>query len=177
MTKSLERPRLWTPRDYNGSRLQPIFFRRDGRPVFPVMGGAPTAATMQPAPQQARKRGSGDRPVMPTVPFIRASSENTEGALLDVSKTAAVNPTNLGVFDIPAHGYTRGIVLLIEVTGGTGTTLVFNEDAPFNWIRDIVFSEPNGAVIGQWTSGYGLAVASNKYGGYRHSLGGSDPRA
>src|SRR6266508_3731592 len=145
MTKSLERPRLFTPRDYNGSRLQPIFFRRDGRPVFPVMGGAPTAATMQPAPQQAKKRGSGDRPVMPTVPFIRASSENTEGALLDVTKTAAVNPTNLGVFDIPAHGYTRGIVLLIEVTGGTGTTLVFNEDAPLGSLNTMSRIQLNGA--------------------------------
>jgi hypothetical protein len=83
----------------------------------------------------------------------------------------------MGVFDIPAYGYVRSIVLLVTASGGTGGTPVVTvgEDAPFNVLKSISLTEPNGAILSQFSSGYHLHLA-NKWGGYRHPIG-ADPKA
>jgi hypothetical protein len=83
---------------------------------------------------------------------------------------------DLGVFDIPAYGYVRSIVLLVQATGGAGTSVTAAEDGPFSALKSIALTEPNGAVISQFNSGYELAVGANKFGGYR-TPEGADPRA
>jgi len=83
---------------------------------------------------------------------------------------------DLGVFDIPAYGYVRSIVLLVQATGGAGTSVTAAEDGPWNALKSIALTEPNGAVINQFNSGYDLMVGGNKFGGYR-SPEGADPRA
>src|SRR3546814_7056418 len=61
-------------------------------------------------------------PIFATVPFIRASAEHVESTGIDVSRLITANAQNLGVFDVPAYGYVRSILLLVEATGGvTGT--------------------------------------------------------
>jgi hypothetical protein len=83
---------------------------------------------------------------------------------------------DLGVFDIPAYGYLRSLILLVNATGGAGGTgVTFLEDAPWNVLTNIAVTEPNGAVIAQFNSGYELYLA-NKWGGYR-SPNGADPLA
>lgn len=122
---------------------------------------------------QATKPRSGDRAVVPVVPFIRASAEHRE-PVLDVQRLMlASGSQDLGVFDVPAYGYLRSIVLVVTATGAVGGT--FGEDGPWNVLQNIALTEPNGAVIAQFDSGHSLFLA-NKWGGYRAPYG-SDPKA
>jgi len=108
------------------------------------------------------------------IPFIRASAEHREPLGLDISRTLLATDQDLSVFDVPAYGYVRALVLLVTATGGVGTGVVANEDAPWNVIKNIALTEPNGAQISQFNSGYDLYLA-NKWGGYRPGLT-ADPR-
>lgn len=138
----------------------------------------PTAATMANAPAQqagASQRGGGAAAPLPMVPFIRASSEHRESTGIDVSRQlSAAGSSDLGVFDIPAYGYVRSILLVVTASGGAGAP-TFDENYPFSVLRDIALTEPNGAQIAQFNSGYDLYLA-NKWGGYRFA-GGADPKA
>jgi hypothetical protein len=121
-------------------------------------------------------RGRGDKvAVVPTVPFIRASMEHREPAGVDVSRQIGTADADLGVFDIPAYGYLRSVVLVVTATGGAGAGVTAHEDAPFSALKNIALTEPNGAVIAQFNSGYDLYLA-NKWGGYRVN-DGADPKA
>lgn len=135
----------------------------------------PTAATTAGGTRQSTGNGKQQnaRPVA-TVPFIRASAEHVENAGIDVTKTLTTSQQSLGTFDIPAYGYVRSLYVLVEATGGvTGTgTEAVTEDAPWNILKDIALTEPNGAVIAQFNTGYELFLA-NKWGGYRPY---NDPR-
>jgi hypothetical protein len=111
--------------------------------------------------------------VVPTVPFIRASAEHREPAGIDVIRQMTTSDQDLGVFDIPAYGYVRSIVLLVTTTGGTGGSAAAAEDGPWNVLKNIALTEPNGAVISQFNSGHSLYLA-NKWGGYRFAPG-ADP--
>lgn len=131
----------------------------------------PTAATMAPAPQSGgNQRGGGKgQAVMPMVPFIRASAQHREPAGIDVSRQISGSDQDLGVFDIPAYGYVRSLVILVTTTSGAGAA-TYAEDGPWNAIKNIALTEPNGATIAQFTSGYSLYLA-NKWGGYRDANG------
>lgn len=130
----------------------------------------PTAATTAGGTRQDTQNRGNNRAVMPTVPFIRASAEHREPAGIDVSRLMTAADQDLGVFDIPAYGYTRSILLVVTVTGGAGTGVTGTEDAPFNILKNIALTEPNGAVIDQFNSGYDCYLAG-KWGGYRHTTG------
>lgn len=129
----------------------------------------PTAATQQTAggTRQNGSRGN-DRAVVPTVPFIRASAEHREPTGIDISRILTTSDQDLGVFDIPAYGYVRSLVILVTASGGTGGSpaATFPEDSPFTTLKNIALTEPNGAVIAQFNSGYDLHLA-HKWGGYR----------
>lgn len=130
----------------------------------------PTAA-MTGGTAQKRNAGRQSADVVPSVPFIRASAEHREPTGIDVSKQLTTSDQDLGVFDIPAYGYVRSLWILVTVSGGSGglgTTPA--EDAPFNTIKNLFLTEPNGAVIAQFDTGYDCYLA-NKWGGYRHVLG------
>lgn len=113
--------------------------------------------------------------VAAVVPFIRASAEHREPAGIDITRQLTTSDQDLGVFDIPAYGYVRSLVLLVQATGGAGTSVTSAEDGPWSAIKNIAFTEPNGATIDQFNSGYDVYLA-NKYGGYRHVIG-NDPKA
>jgi hypothetical protein len=104
------------------------------------------------------------------VPFIRASSEHREPAGIDTSRLMTASDQDLGVFDIPAYGYLRSMFILVTATGGLGAGVTTTEDSPFTALKNIALTEPNGAVIDQFNSGYNLFLA-HKYGGYRDSIG------
>lgn len=101
-------------------------------------------------------------------PFVRASQLHREGAFFDktIALTAA-GAQDLGSIPIPAYGYVRSIVVLVQATGGAGAA-VFAEDGPWSALTNIYLSEPNGATIVQFSNGYHLYLA-NKYGGYQGS--------
>jgi hypothetical protein len=139
----------------------------------------PTAATVQPTAggtqQGTGARGRDAQPnVVPIVPFIRASAEHREPCGIDVSRLLlASGAQDLGVFDISAYGYVRNIVLVVTGTGATGTP-TFAEDGPFSVLQNVALTEPNGAIIAQFNSGYDLFLA-NKWGGFANVVG-ADPR-
>lgn len=123
-------------------------------------------------------RGNGDKNApRAVVPFIRASAEHVEPSGIDVTRTMTANGQNLGVFDVPAYGYVRSLYILVEATGSDdastgGSDAALAEDGPFNVLQDVALTEPNGAVIAQFNSGYEVYLA-NKWGGYRKN---SDPK-
>jgi hypothetical protein len=136
----------------------------------------PTAATTNNGgTQQSTKGRGGNATVAPSVPFIRASSEHREPAGIDTSRLITAADQDLGVFDIPAYGYVRSLIILVTATGGAGTSVTASEDSPFNALKNIALTEPNGAVIAQFNSGHDAFLA-DKWGGYRDSVG-SDFRA
>lgn len=130
----------------------------------------PTPATTA-GGTQARPRG-GNQQVMPVIPFIRASAEHREPAGIDISRVLTTADQDLGVFDLPAYGYVRRIVILVTASGGTGgaPAVTVNEDAPWTTLKNIALTEPNGAVLSSWTSGYGTHL-SCKWGGYKDPAG------
>lgn len=132
----------------------------------------PNAAVAAPGNQKAR--GASQAPVT-LVPFLRASGEHREPAGIDVSRQLTSSDQDLGVFDIPAYGYVRSIVLVVTATGGAGSGISGAEDAPWNVLKSIAFTEPNGAQISAFNSGHDLYLA-NKWGGYRPTEG-ADPKA
>jgi hypothetical protein len=129
----------------------------------------PTAATTAGGTRQSQSGQSGQR-VMPVVPFIRASAEHREPAGIDVSRIMTTADQDLGVFDVPAYGYARSLVLLVQASAGAGAGAVGAEDAPFNALKNIALTEPNGAVIIQFNSGHDMFLAC-KWGGYRAAIG------
>jgi hypothetical protein len=137
----------------------------------------PTAATQQPSGNAQRRESQGSQKVMPTVPFIRASALHREPTGIDVSKVQTGSDQDLGVFDIPAYGYVRNIVLLVTASGGTGGSpaVTLTEDGTLALLKNIYLTEPNGAVISQFDTSY-EAFLANKWGGYGHVLG-ADQRA
>jgi hypothetical protein len=114
---------------------------------------------------------------MPTVPFIRASAKHREPTGIDVSKTLTTSDQELGVFDIPAYGYVRNLVILVTASGGTGGSpaVTFTESGILAALKNIYLTEPNGAVIAQFDTSYQLYL-SNKWGGYNNVVG-ADPKA
>lgn len=137
----------------------------------------PTAATQQSSGTSMTRKGDNGQKVMPTVPFIRASAQHREPTGIDISRLLTTSDQDLGVFDIPAYGYVRNIVILVTASGGTGGTpaATLTESGVFAALKNIYLTEPNGAVIHQFDTGYQLMLA-NKFGGYGHVVG-ADPRA
>lgn len=135
----------------------------------------PTAATTAGGTAAGTRGPARNTAVMPVVPFVRASAEHREPGGIDVSRQATTSDADLGVFDVTAYGYLRSLFLLVQATGGSGTSVNTSEDSPFNAVKNIALTEPNGAVIAQFNSGYDCLIA-NKWGGYR-DMRGSDFRA
>jgi hypothetical protein len=134
----------------------------------------PLVGTAQSAP--AQRNGKAQNGAAPTavVPFIRASAEHREPAGIDVSRLLTTSDQDLSVFDIPAYGYLRSLFFVVQATAGAGAGAVAAEDGPWNVLKNIALTEPNGAVIVQFNSGYDMYLAM-KWGGYRDANGG-DPK-
>lgn len=124
-------------------------------------------------PDDSAAQGKGTAVV--SVPFVRASDENLQGGNIDVSRILVAGQQDLGVFDITSYGHMAYLHLLVEATLGAGAGAVGTEDAPWNVLQNVALTEPNGAYIVQFPSGYEMLL-SNKYGGYFPALA-SDPRA
>lgn len=119
-----------------------------------------------------QSQSAGGKNNVRATPFIRASAQHTEPTGYDVSTAMSLtNVQTLPDIQIPAYGFLRSILLVVTLTGGTGT-IVFGEDGPWNLLQNIVLQEPNGAQICNFPSGYDLFLA-NKFGGYQSA---NDPR-
>jgi hypothetical protein len=133
----------------------------------------PTPATVV-APASSPRGRAGDRQIVATVPFIRASGEHVEPAGIDISRLMTAGTQDLGVQDVPAYGFLRALSIVVTATGGVGAATA-HEDAPFNVLQNIALTEPNGAQIAAFNSGFDLYLA-HKWGGYGF-IQGADPKA
>lgn len=120
-------------------------------------------------------RGRSQAQTVATVPFIRASGEHIEPTGIDVSRQLTGSVQDLGVFDLPAYGFLRSLTFVVTATGGAGGSAAGSEDAPFNVLTNIALTEPNGAQIHAFNSGYDLYLAM-KWGGYGF-IQGNDARS
>lgn len=139
------------------------------------------AGTMTPARNQApggdtREQNRAPEAQVPMVPFIRASDEHIQPGNVDSTATLTASQQQLGVFDLPAFGHIRHLYVLVEATGGAGglATGDFAEDGPWNVLQQVLLTEPNGALIDQFNSGYDMYLA-HKYGGYLPAVA-ADPK-
>lgn len=131
---------------------------------------SPTAATTA-GGTASKTQNAGSRAPQAAVPFIRASAQHREPAGIDVSRLMTTADQDLGVFDIPAYGYLRSLLIVVTASGGLGAGVTLQEDSPWTTLKNIALTEPNGSVLSQFSSGFNLYQAS-KYGGYRNTIGG-----
>lgn len=130
---------------------------------------SPTAA-MGTAGAPAKSDKGKSAPPQAAVPFIRASAQHREPTGIDVQRLMTTSDQDLGVFDVPAFGYLRSLLIVVTASGGLGAGVTLQEDAPWTVLKNIALTEPNGAVINQFTSGYNMYLAA-KLGGYRPTIG------
>lgn len=135
-------------------------------PSANVMAGATSGGTSQ----GTHPANAQNQQTIAAKSFVRASMEHRESSGIDKTVAISASDQDLGSFAIPAYGYIRSILLVVTASGGAGTA-VFAGDSPWNVLKNVVLSEPNGATIVQFNSGYDLYLAS-KYGGFR---GFNDP--
>ncbi|MCW2897757.1 MAG: hypothetical protein JWO67_22 [Streptosporangiaceae bacterium] len=105
-------------------------------------------------------------------PFTKAAREHVE-QIIDVSWTpaGAVKQLGNGTIEVPAYGYLRHLLLLVEATGGAGGNAAINADAPWNVLTDVGVTDVNGQWIFGPYSGYETMLA-HLLGGYSFD---SDP--
>ncbi len=112
-------------------------------------------------------RGRDQETLVRPNPFARASEEQffpfDDRSVLMI----AGGPTQQGPIDVPATGYMRHIVLLVEATGGVGgaATVTKHEDSPWRALQDISLTDTNGTQIVGPLDGYELFLA-NRWGVY-----------
>lgn len=120
-------------------------------------------------PEQKDQAQRGDKE-RPAVRFTRAAMEHTEPGGHDSTVSAATfgsGPTTV-TFDVPAHGYLRRLMLLVESDGNGAAglaTVAAAADAPWSFIKSVTFKDVNGGNIVGPISGYILYLI-NKWGGY-----------
>lgn len=136
----------------------------------------PALTTAKQTNQQGNNspRDDTQQPAMAPINFVRASDEHLEPGNVDISRQLNAGAQDAGTFDLPAYGFLSHMYVLVEATGGAGTGAVLTEDGPYNLLQNIALTEPNGAFIAQFTSGWQMAMAQ-KYGGYLHPIA-ADPK-
>ena len=115
----------------------------------------------------AAKPGAKDahgKPAALVLPFTRVAKEHTEQIAFDTStvmSTASQGPFSI---EVPATGYLRNVVLIVNVTGGVGASAAA-PDSPWNVLTNITLTDAGGAPIVEAIDGYELYLIA-KYGGY-----------
>ncbi len=121
----------------------------------------------------AAKPGSKDahgKPMALSLPFTRVAKEHTEAIAFDQSTVLTAAAQGPYSIEVPATGYFRSVLLLVDVTGGAGAS-VAAADAPWNVLDNITLTDAGGAPIIESITGYEAFLIA-KWGGYAFS---SDP--
>lgn len=102
-------------------------------------------------------------------PFI-TGTRTIDRAIYDESKTLSTSTQKLRTYNLDTDGFTSGLYILVEATAvnTTASTAAFNENAPFNVLQTVQFSDTNNKPILGPMTGYDLYTCV-KYGGYAFS--------
>lgn len=84
--------------------------------------------------------------------------------------TAAQQPLTL--VNIPAYGFLRGIWIQVQATGGVGTAVAFQPDAPFNALSITVQDTSGNPIFGPMPGTLEFAMLAQKYGAYKYEADG-----
>lgn len=122
----------------------------------------PIAPTPSDAPVGQQKKGSASSVAL--IPFARASKWHIEQSNIQAGITMAANAQVFN-FPVTSYGYLSGLLITVQATGGTTTTAIPYEDAPWSVLSQIQLSDVNGVPLFQ-LSGFNAYLAA-KYGGYR----------
>lgn len=117
------------------------------------------------APPQAKNGGSPAAQQAVLIPFSRAADEHIE-QFVDTSVVLGANSQAIGPFDVPAYGFMRSILILVEATGGVNgaATVDGQPDAPWSLLSDVQLTDVSqSAIVGPF-DGYSLYLL-NKYSG------------
>jgi hypothetical protein len=134
----------------------------------------PNTPTTAPAPQVEEPAANAAETAGAATPFVRASDENLQPANIDSSLQITAAMRDFGTFDVASYGYMQLLIVKVSCSGGTTTTAVGTEDAPWVALQNVQLTEPNGAYIVQFTNGYEMFLA-NKFCGYNPPYS-ADPR-
>ena len=97
--------------------------------------------------------------------FTSAARSDYIEPITDHSVVLGANAQQLGLDDVPAFGYLRGIDLLVTVSGAAGGGAVMAADAPWSVLADVQLTDSNGQAIVGPLNGYDLYIV-NLFGGY-----------
>jgi hypothetical protein len=116
------------------------------------------------APVAQQKKGSAQGTSV--IPFARASKWHIEQG--QIYSGIAINNANPGTyyFDVPTYGFLSGLYITATVSGCTGATATYYEDAPWSMIGSITVYDVNGTPLFGPVSGYDAYLIA-KFGGYR----------
>lgn len=130
------------------------------------MPGATSAVAAKPGSKDAH-----GKPTAVVLPFTRVAKEHTEAIAFDQSvamTTASQGPFSI---EVPATGYLRSVLLVVNVTGGVGAS-VAAADGPWTVLDSVTLTDAGGAPIIETCSGYELYLIA-RFGGYAFS---GDPK-
>lgn len=127
--------------------------------------GTAAVSSKTPAKSQAAS-------ITAALPFTRVAKEHTEAIPFDVSVQISAASQGPYSIEVPATGYLRSVLLLVDATGGAGAATAA-ADGPWNVLTNITLTDAGGAPIIEAMDGYELYLIA-KYGGYAFS---SDPAA
>lgn len=109
------------------------------------------------------KPAAGGKAAVPANPFTRASQQRVEH-VSDQSKALSANPSDLDSIEIPASGFLRHLLVLVEVTGLTAASTL-KADAPWSVLQALSLHDVNGQPLFGPLSGF-EAYLAHKFGGY-----------
>lgn len=140
--------------------------------IAPASVGPASAAQQANLPSGGQ--GSNANGSNGNLPFTSSARRHREQmAVANSSFTLAA--TTIPEQAIPAYGFIRGLWLRAVASGGSGTSVAGNADAPFVVFGAISVTDPDGAPIYSVNSGY-TAFLIHKYGGYLNGASIADPR-
>lgn len=122
-------------------------------------------------PRSPDSQGNGEAPngeaPQALIPFIAASRRRTEPFHDETNALKASASTIVSNVDIPPIGFLARVHLIVEATGGDGSTTaaVANEDAPWNVFESIGLADVNGNSLIYPMDGF-MARLLEKYGAY-----------
>lgn len=100
------------------------------------------------------------------IPFSRGSKLRTDSGR-QITGTVSANTQQISFTPLPTTGYLATYYLVVQCTTAANVANVaFNADAPWNFIRSLLFRDATGIPIVNLLTGYQLFLEA-KYGGFR----------
>lgn len=140
-------------------RVPIIGYDRKGRPIYPIVGGAPGAAVAT-APQQQQQPASGGV----VNPFVKATHRKSE-KFDSTTTTPTTTAVDVGPKSVIPGGFLRGITMQVSCSGGALGGGTLNGDYPFKLFKSITLEDVGGNPIAGPLTGYDLYLFNKYYNG------------